>query len=100
MKNGASNQFKLSSVAKGAISKQYMHYYSKIFKMKEDIKEREEGTSGGVIPTDDEETSQICKDLTIIEHNALDTKERNHYYYILGALDVKSLKEWSSVVIK
>lgn len=100
MKNGATNQFKLASVAKGAMSKQYMHYYSKIFKMKEEIKEREEGTSGGVIPVNDEDASQICIDLAIIEYNALDSKERHHYYYILAALDVNSLKEWSSIVIK
>lgn len=100
MKNGAPNQFKLSAIAKDAIGKQYRYYYNKVFSMKEELKERVEGTSGGEIPFEEEEVSAKCQELSIIEHNALESKERHQYYHILGALDVATLKEWTSEVIK
>lgn len=100
MKNGTGNLFKLSPVAEKAISKKYMHYYSKIFAKKQELKDREEGTSGGVIPQIEEDLSEVCKELNIIEHNALQSDERHEYNYILAALDTKTLKEWSSTVVR
>ena len=100
MKNGAPNQFKLSSVATKAIGKQYKHYFSKIFTKKQEVKERVESTSGGEIPKDAEDMPPSLRELSIIEHNALDSKERHQYYYILTALDEKTLKEWTSEVVK
>ena len=101
MKNGAPNQFKLSTVARDALSKQFKHLYSKVFTMKQELKERVEGTSGGQIPKDaDGEESTVARELTILEHNALESRERHQYYYILRALDVKTLKSWVSIVVK
>lgn len=100
MKNGTGNLFKLSQVAQEAISKKYMHYYSKVFHKKQELKDRVEGTSGGIIPQEEEETSNVCKELNIIEHNALDSGERHEYNYILTALDAATLKEWTSTVVR
>jgi hypothetical protein len=100
MKNGAPNQFKISTIAKEAIGKQFKFYYSKIFTMKQELKERVEGTSGGEIPVDSEEESAIARELSIIEHNALESKERHQYYYILRSVDSQTLKQWSSEVVR
>jgi len=58
MKNGAGNLFKLSPVAQKGISKKYMCYYSKVFAKKQEIKEREEEISGGMIQHE-EDASEI-----------------------------------------
>jgi hypothetical protein len=101
MKNGAPNQFKLSTQSKDALGKQYRFYFSKLFSHKQEMKERFEGTHGGksLINTDETGTG-VRPEILSIENSVLDTNERNQYDYILTALDLPTLKAWTSIVVK
>ena len=100
MKNGSHNQFILSSIAKAKLENQYKALFNRVFSRKQELSERGEGTNGGKIPINSENISPILMELNTIEHNILDEYERGQYDYIFGALDISSLKDWTTIVVK
>ena len=84
------NQFKLSNDAKEALGKQYKYYFSRVFEKKKEATEEFQGYSG---PSADEEDKTV-------ESSVLDSNELRQYNYILTAIDLKTLKNWTSIVVK
>lgn len=101
MRNGAPNQFKLSNQAKEALGTQFKYYFSKMFTYKQDTKSKFDNLHGGENKSSSETSSQgINPEILKLETAVLDVHERNHYDYILTAIDLPTLKQWASIVVK
>ena len=102
MRNGAPNQFILSSKAKEALGTQYKFYFDKVFTYKREMLEKFDTLHGGESRSSSgyDENSETKHEIIRHESSVLDTNERNQYDYILTAMDMNTLKNWTSIVVK
>lgn len=102
MRNGAPNQFILSPKAKEALGTQYKSYFNKVFTYRREMLEKFDNIHGGESTRNSEygENSNSKPEIIRHESSVLDTNEQNQYDYILTAMDMNTLKHWTSIVVK